>query len=257
MRCSIDDFMHYGSRLLLGGFLFLLLGAGTVNAEPTAVAVHVRADDSKFIGSGVGGLNVIIEDAVTGELLDSGRITGETGDTAALMTEGQTRGRSPAAGAADYQASLNIDVPTRIRIRVTGPLAVQDSVQTLTATSWVIPGRDMTEPGIILRMPGLIVALADVSHSDTEVSVEADVTMMCGCPITRSGLWEAADYEVVGVLYRDGEPIARSPLAFAGKANRFRGTLEAPGPGKYQLLVYAFQDQRDNAGVARQTVVVQ
>ena len=116
--CTIRDFSHLGIRLSLAGLLLLLLGAGGLHAEPTMLDIHVRANDAKFIGSGVGELNIVIEDAVTGELLDSGRVSGATGDTAALMTEGQTRGRSPVTGAAGYTAALDIRVPTRVRIEV-------------------------------------------------------------------------------------------------------------------------------------------
>jgi hypothetical protein len=246
-----------GPRVLLGGLLLLLSCANTtVLAETTAMTIHVRADDAKFIGSGVGGLNVLIEDARTGELLASGDIVGGTGDTAALMTEGQTRGRSPVTGAAGFRAALDIDEPTRVRIRVTGPLAETDSIQSLTATTWVVPGRDMVDPGIILHMPGLLVDLVSVEAGETHIQVAADVSMMCGCPITEGGLWDAADFQVVTELYRDGEKISDSPLKFTGQTNRFSGQLTKPAPGQYRLVVYAYQAERDNVGVARETLVL-
>ncbi|MDZ7782320.1 MAG: hypothetical protein U5K56_05015 [Halioglobus sp.] len=239
------------------GLLISLLFSSMVHAETTTLAIHARADDAKFIGSGTGGMNVIIEDAATGELLDSGRITGGTGDTESLMTTGQTRGRSPTAGAAGYRASLDIDAPTRVRIQVTGPLVEGDSIQTLSATTWVIPGRDMVDPGIVLYMPGLLVQLVSVDQQSDQLNVEADVSMMCGCPITEGGLWDAAGFQVMGELYREGERIARAPLAFTGKTNRFSGQLEASEPGEFELVVHAFQDNRDNAGVNRQSIVMQ
>ena len=69
----------------------LALAALPAVAEPADVKIQVCAVDAKFIGSGVGGMNTVVENAQTGALLASGEITGTTGDTAALMTSAQTR----------------------------------------------------------------------------------------------------------------------------------------------------------------------
>lgn len=256
MHNRVCNLHHRRLRHYFTGLLISLLFSGTVYAETTTLAIHVRADDAKFIGSGTGGMNVTIEDAANGELLDSGQITGGTGDTGALMKTGQTRGRSPTSGAAGFRASLDIDAPTRVRIQVTGPLAEGDSIHTLTATTWLIPGRDMVDPGIVLHMPGLLVQLVSVDRQSNQLNVEADVSMLCGCPITEGGLWDAAEFQVMGELYREGKRIAQAPLAFTGKTNRFSGQLEASEPGEFELVVHAFQDNRDNAGVDRQFIVV-
>jgi len=172
------------------------------------------------------------------------------------MISGQTRGRSPTSGAAGYRASLDIDAPTRVRIQVTGPLAEGNSIHTLTATTWLLPGRNMVDPGIVLHMPGLLVRLVSVDRESNQLDIEADVSMLCGCPITEGGLWDAAEFEVMGELYRKGKRIAQAPLVFTGKTNRFRGQLEASEPGEFELVVHAFQDRRDNSGVDRQSIVV-
>ena len=73
----------------------LTLAASPALAETIDVKIQVRAVYAKFIGSGVGAMNVVVENAQTGPLLAAGRITGATGDTTALMKEGQTRGHAP------------------------------------------------------------------------------------------------------------------------------------------------------------------
>lgn len=241
--------------ILAGTWLIALIGAGPAQAEPTDVAIHVRAVDAKFIGTGVGGINVTVEDASTGALLDSGRIEGGTGDTNGLMKKGQTRGEAPVTdGTAGYRATLDIDRPTRLRIRATGPLAVADSIQTVTATTWVVPGHDMVDPGIQLSMPGLLVELVERRREGDAIHVVADVSMMCGCPITDGGLWDAAEFQVMAQLYREDEKVAERQLSFTGETNRFSGRLNAPGTGDYRLVVYAFQDSRDNTGVVSESL---
>lgn len=237
--------------------LSVTVWVGEAQAEDTDVMVRLRATDAKFVGSGVGGVNVVVEATQTGEILDSGRITGGTGDTGALMKAGQTRGRSPVtADTAGFEAELDIAHPTRVRVRLQGPLEVRSSIQQASVTTWVVPGEDIEKPGIVLNRPGLIVEVVERSLAEATVTVVAGVTLMCGCPITDGGLWDADDYEVVGQLRRDGEVVAEEELAFTGEASRFAGELEAPDDGDYRLTVYAISDAAANTGVFRETLTV-
>lgn len=222
-------------------------------AEPTDVKIQVRAMDAKFIGSGVGAMNVVIENAQTGALLASGQITGATGDTAALMKEGQTRGRSPATpDSASFTASIDIDRPVLARIRITGPLAVPQSIRHLSVTQWLLPGRDLVEPGVVLQLPGLIVAPVGVAFIDGELQVEVDVSMICGCPITKGGLWDSEDFSVDASLYREGEKVRTFALEFTGNSNRFAGKVTAPEKGNYELWISAYESNANNTGAWHQ-----
>ena len=222
-------------------------------AETTDVKIQVRAVDAKFIGSGVGGLNVVIEDAQTGDLLASGEITGATGDTEALMKQGQTRGHAPATpDSASFTASMDIDRPVLARIRIAGPLAVAQSIRHLSVTQWVLPGRDQVDPGVVLQLPGLIVSPVEVAVTDGELRAGVDVTMICGCPITEGGLWDSNDFSVNASLYREGEKVQTFPLEFTGQTNRFAGKTSAPEPGSYELWISAFESNADNTGAWHQ-----
>lgn len=145
-------------RFLL--ILSLILFARGALAAPveTELTVRVQAHDAKFIGSGVGEMNVVVEDADTGALLASGRVSGGTGDTDRLMKTPVARGATLSdEKTAAYTARLMLERSVRVRIRAIGPLAEPDAVQETSVTTWVVPGRAIGGDGIVLRLPGLIV----------------------------------------------------------------------------------------------------
>ncbi len=235
--------------------LSLILTTLCVQAAPTHLKVLVRADDSKFIGTGVGGMDIRITRADNGELLAEGEITGATGDTAALMEIGQMRGQSPIAPeAAHYMAVFELDRPTRVKVTVSGPRKVEQSRQEISTTLWMVPGQHRVDPGLVMHMPGLIVDLADYALTPRGVSVTAKVTMMCGCPITEDGLWSVSDYDVVAQLYDGDKQVGQTLLAFTGEANTFSGNILASEPEGLTLVVYAYQKSTGNTGVFEQVL---
>ena len=236
-----------------------LLAAGSAFAEPleTPVTIRVKAHDAKFIGSGVGEMNVIVEDAETGAFLAAGRIAGGTGDTERLMKTPIARAATLADDkTAAYVARLKLERPTRIRIRVSGPLEPSDSTQELTVTTWVVPGRPIGGDGIVLTLPGLIVAPVLQATTNGRVPLVADVKLMCGCPITRGGIWDAADYEVRALVEHEGHPAGDATLAFTGETNRFAGAIAVPAPGRYLITVWAHDSKTGNTGATHYTVDV-
>jgi hypothetical protein len=72
----------------------------------------VTSNDSKIIGSGVGGARVIVLDATTGDTLAEGIEVGSTGNTRAIMTTPRERGASvfDTDGAPKFGASLEFRV---------------------------------------------------------------------------------------------------------------------------------------------------
>lgn len=237
----------------------ILLVSSAALAEPieTPVTIRVQAHDAKFIGTGVGEMNVVVEDAETGAFLASGRIGGDTGDTDRLIKNPITRGAPLTDGkTAAYVARLKLEHPTRVRIRLLGPLAQPDSAQELTVTTWVVPGRPIDGDGIVLKLPGLLVTPLRQPISNNQLPLGANVTLMCGCPITRGGHWDAADYEVRALLERDGKVASDTTLAFTGETNRFAAAIAAPASGRYQITVWAHDSKTGNTGAARYTMDV-
>ena len=232
--------------------LWMMLGAVGQGAVDTPVVIRVRANDAKFIGSHVGEMNVVVEDAGSGALLASGRISGGTGDTDRLIKQPLSRGsRLSDDMTAAFVAHLKIDQPTRIRVRVTGPLAQAQSTQELTVTTWVVPGRPVEGDGIVLNLPGLIVTPVSHVAKSGRLTVTADVTLMCGCPITRDGPWSAADYEVRALVSPAGGTPTQTALEFTGAANRFSGTAPLTASGPHEVTVWAHNAKTGNTGVAR------
>lgn len=249
-RAGIHCRALVAAMVTLGAALLVPLASAEDAAATTGLKVLVRADDAKFIGSGVGDMNIVVRNAATGALLAQGAITGPTGDTEALMQAPQTRGRSATLGdPASFKAELALERPTRVEISVTGPLAVAQSIQSTAVTLWLIPGQDRVEQPVILHLPGLITELLDYTLGDDQLALSASITMICGCPITAEGLWPAADFRAMVQLYREGELVAEGPLGFTGTDNEFAGKLDLPAPGDFDMVVHAYQISTGNAGV--------
>lgn len=240
------------------------LVAGSALAEPTAVTVRVIAKDAKFVGTSMGGARVTLRDADTGELLAEGLTRGGTGDTGRIMRQAHRRGAALSTpGAAKFTATLELEAPRRIEATAYGPLAQRQSAARVSATQWVVPGRAVTGgDGLVLELPGFAVdVLAPAAHSrhagaPAELEVAANVVMMCGCPLTPGGLWDADRYRVRAWVQRDGEPVADVALEYAGEPSRFRGTVRAERPGVYDVAVYAYDPDSGNTGLDRVSVIV-
>ena len=226
-------------------------------AEPTHVMVRAQALDAKFIGTHMGGVKIVLRDAATGAVLARGVTAGETGDTAVIVRRPRERGMAvTAADTAGFDAVLDISKPTLVRAEAVGPVGKPASAITVSSSLWVLPGRNIGGDGWVLTFPGLVVEPTARTDSDGSLQVSAAVTLMCGCPIEPGGVWDAASYTVEASLLRDGRPVARSPLTYAGKASQFTGRLAAPAAGAYVLRVTASDSKTLNAGVVEQKVKV-
>lgn len=243
--------------ICLGG-LFISLPAFAV---PTRLTVRARANDAKFVGTAVGGLEVAIKDFYTGRILATGIITGGTGNTRLLMKEPLMRGRQIATpDAAGYTVSLDIDRPVKVLIELSGPMSAGSDIHRESKTIWLIPGRDMTGDGVVFNLYGLIVApYTPVPHAmyklgDT-IRVAAHVSPMCGCPIRPGSLWDAKDYTVEATVLKDGRRIAKLPMTYAGKVGDFAADYVAAATGEYQFVITA-ADKSNDTGVAVRGAVV-
>ncbi len=237
--------------------LFILLLASPAQAEPTQIDVRVLSRGAKFIGTSMGGARITLRDADTGELLAEGKTRGGTGDTARIMKQAHKRnGILADESAAVFSATLDLQEPRGIEVTAYGPLAQRQAANKVTATQWILPGKDLTgNNGWLLEMPGFVVdILGPPAHQSLtglprEITVNANVTKMCGCPLVPDGLWDADDYEVGALITRNGEPMPELPLEYAGDPSQFTGTLAVSRPGSYEITVYAYDPQTGNTGV--------
>jgi hypothetical protein len=255
-----------GGRSAALRIFWALLLAGPVAAEaaPTRIEVRVISKGAKFVGTSMGGAQVVVRDADTGELLARGVTAGGTGDTALIMKQAQPR-HAPVSDetAAVFRASLELDAPRRLEVEAFGPLGQRQSAGRATSTMWVVPGRHVTGgDGWLLELPGFVVdVLEPPAHQRRSgvrsVAVRANVTMMCGCPIDAGGLWDAKAYEVRALVSRGGAPVGETPLAYTGETSQFAGEVAVPEPGAYEILVYAYDPATGNTGLDRTTVLVE
>ncbi len=246
-------------RILLAAALAAL--ATAASAQPTDITVRVLARDAKFIGTSMGGVEITITDVQTGEVLASGLTEGGTGDTQRIMTSPHERGGTLSTeGAAGFSATVELDRPRQLMVTATGPAEFPGSANTVTATQWVVPGRDLTAgDGWVLEMPGLVVNLHDLPatvEAGKSLELRATVEMMCGCPLTPGGLWNADEFVIrsEGVLHAGVD--ASGDMTYAGESSEFTGRLTLDEPGIWTVRVWAWQESTGNTGVAERRIEV-
>lgn len=257
--------MHRFMRVCFAAFVAGLCFVSDCLAEETHVEVHVISKGAKFIGDSMGGTEITLEDANTGELLDRGKTSGTTGDTQLIMNE-KLPHHAPVAtdDAAGFRSTLDLDEPRRIRVVARGPLAQPQAAETVSATQWIVPGKHITSgDALTLEMPGLVVDILDppahlkLSPVDKPVKLLANVTMMCGCPLEPGGLWDANQFEVAAIVEKQGDRVAEIPLDFAGSTSQFAGSATLQEAGAYEITVYAYNSSDGNTGVDKTTIVLQ
>lgn len=238
------------SKLVLAGSALLM----SVNAfaEPTQIMIRAKAADAKFIGTSVGGVRAVVEDAETGEILDQGWINGGTGDTAVLIENPLKRGvRQTDDKTAGYLATVDIDSPRLLRFKLIGPYGYRQALQEASMTSWVVPGKDILGDGIILNMTGFIVDAWTTVIEGGKVEIMTKASLLCGCPITRDGHWRADNYEVTAIIMQDEKQLEQVTLNFTGTTGLFNGNTTITTPGYYKAVVYLYDKNTGNVGVDR------
>ncbi|MGB3180163.1 MAG: hypothetical protein WBB45_02155 [Cyclobacteriaceae bacterium] len=235
--------------------LLLFFMAGAYAQTATNLTVRAKAKDAKFIGTSIGGAFVMVEDAMTGELLASGYTTGSTGNTARIMQEPVERGATLSdENTAAFETTLRLEAPKKVTIAVRAPATHAQAAIEAQTQVWLIPGKHIEGDGIVIEIPGFIVdVLTPQTHeranaADADITIRANVVMMCGCPVTEGGMWDASGYEVHALVTSDGKVVADIPMSITSKANTFEATF-APGQGGvYQVTVYAYDPATGNTG---------
>jgi hypothetical protein len=158
------------------------------------------------------------------------------------------------------------------------------SANTASATQWVYPGLDVTGgDGFVLELHGLIVQILHPPTHYTpgalpELTIHANVAMMCGCPIdykretatmicpelpAKDQPWLPEEFQVAALIQRKGGlpfeteiPLQFTPVPPADTPGQFKGTWDSPPPGTYEITVFAYQKATGNTGLATATVIV-
>ncbi len=237
----------------------ILLPADYARAEVTNITVRVVARNAQYVGDLVEGAFVTITDAVSGEVLAQGITSGNVGNLQRTMRTPRKRGEPMAAkGDAKFAATLDIDVPRYIQVSAYGPLDKRFTANRASATQWIVPGKHVTGgDGWVLELPGLLVSpnlaasTVPLSKAVSGIRIEAEVMLMCGCPIKPGFHWEPTDYEVVAIVRRGDDDVGRFPLRYAGTDSEFETQFTTHLPGVYDISVYAYDSASGNTGVGQ------
>jgi len=227
-----------------------LLVAAPALAEPTSVVVRAQSRDAKFIGTSMGGVAIRLTDVRSGKVLAEGLTEGGTGDTNLLMVQPWVRGAARAGeGAAAFTTSIDIEEPTLVRLDAIGPRGHPGSEVAISSTAWVLPGQPVVGDGWVVEFPGLVVDPV-TSLDGNRLKITAKVTLMCGCPVTPGGLWDADHYRVQAWLKQGTAAPRAIDLGYAGEASTFAASAELDPKQPWSLTVTAFDARSGNAGVA-------
>ena len=244
--------------------LAIVLLADFAGAEVTNITVRVVARNAQYVGDLVDGAFVTITDAASGEMMAQGVTSGAAGNPKRTMGTPRKRGESMAAeGDAKFTATLDIDEPRFLQVTAYGPVGNRFSANKASATQWIVPGKHLTGgDGWVLELPGLLVSpnlaasTIPLSKAVSGIVIDAEVMLMCGCPIKPGFFWDPEDYEVVAIVRRGDVEVGRFPLRYAGVASEFETQITADLPGVYDISVYAYDSASGNTGVGQVELTV-
>jgi len=239
------------TKLLITSLAGLMLSTAALATE-TQIMIRAKAVDAKFIGSSVGGVKVVVEDAETNEILDTGWIQGGTGSTDTIIKNPITRGQMISNDkTAGFIANVDINSPRLLRFKLIAPYGYRQALQEATVTSWVIPGKDILGDGIILTMSGFIVDAWTRVLEGGKVEIYTKAALLCGCPIYPDGPWDPKNYEASAIIMKDGVNVTEIKLDFTGPIGLFSGNTTIKESGHFKAIVTLFDKDTGNVGVDR------
>lgn len=234
-------------------------------ATETKLMVRAKAKDAKFVGSSIGGAHVIVRNTLNGEILAEGNTEGATGNTNLIMKSPHERYTQLSDDAtAGFLAIIDIDEPTFVRVEVLSPINKKNAQVHASTEMWLIPGKDILGDGVVIEIPGFVVdVLKPNTHQyislesipESGLEIEANIVMMCGCPIEKDGIWDSNLMEVKAIIQKDGKSFGEITLNNSSQ-NTFTGQLKITESGYYQITVYAYNSKTGNTGVDKINYVV-
>ncbi|GAB4355467.1 MAG: hypothetical protein Kow0099_39410 [Candidatus Abyssubacteria bacterium] len=243
----------------------LLLCTSVATATPTRLIVRVKSKGAKFVGTSMGGALVTITHLQTGAVLAQGLTEGATGNTQLIMKTPQVPGETIISDeqSARYEAVIDIDEPVFVEISARGPMAQRQSLAEVSITQWLFPGKHIVQgDALLLELPGFAVdILSPPTHvtlgvAPQAVTINANIVMVCGCPIMPGGLWDSDRYEIKAIVKRDGKLADTLDMEYANAPSQFRATYRATESGIYEVTVYAFDPLNGNTGLDSTTFMV-
>ena len=253
-------------RLFTAILTIALLAASGLPASAdgvsTDIVVRAKARDAKFIGSSIGGALIRIREVDTGKVLAEGLTEGGTGDTDLIMKTPRERYGAIANGAAAFRATLDLVRPVFVNIEVMAPYIKKQARVVSSTQIWLIPGKHINGDGLIVEVPGMVV---DILSPGTHLSapankgpfdIKANIVMMCGCPLTKGGIWDGNGIEVAAIVEKDDKYDRTIGLPIQDTMNTFAAAFDPKLPGNYHITVFAYDPKTGNTGVDQTAFVI-
>lgn len=230
--------------------------------KPTTILVRVVAHGSMVLGKEVGGARVTVTDVATGRILASGLQLGDAGDqnqimrTPHLMEEPLYSSRASAS----FTATLELTHPILVDIAAEGPLAYPASVQRATKRTWLIPGHDLTNDGIVLALYGYIVQIEHPAPGQSliakdDVMLRASVRTLSGALVRPHGDWDSRKMHIYGEVLIGDRILERLQMFYGGERAVFEAPFFVPAskdaPDGITLRVVAADPAGGNFGVGQ------
>lgn len=230
--------------------------------KPTTILVRVVAHGSMVLGKEVGGARVTITDVATGRILASGLQQGDAGDqnqiirTPHLMEEPLYSSRASAA----FTATLELTHPILVDIAAEGPLAHPASAQRATKRTWLIPGHDLINDGIVLALYGYIVQIEHPTPSEPliakdDVMLRASVRTLSGALVRPHGDWDSRKMHIYGEILIGDRILERLQMFYSGEKAGFEAPFFVPpskdAPDGITVRVVAADPAGGNFGVGQ------
>lgn len=250
--------MHYFFTFML----LLFFGFTQAQQQATTLVVRAKAKDAKFIGSSIGGAYILVKDAHSDKILAEGFTEGSTGNTQRIMQEPHQRyGQLSDEQAAKFETSLQLETPQFVTVQVWAPYNQPGARVQAQTQLWLIPGKHITGDGLVLEIPGFIVnTLLPQTHESvktgTQLPIKANIVLSCGCPISPEGVWDANQYEVEALVYKEGKLLQKLPMQIEGKTSTFETSFQPVSAGLYEFIITAYDPKSGNTGVDKRNIIV-
>lgn len=238
--------------------------------QTTTLVVRPAARGGKYLGHDAANSNnqsalVAILDPATGQVVAYGLAEAPSAKSAGPKNLMAPVSRSaPYATDADtvqVRLSVTISEPTVFRVLVFGPLKHLDQARLAQADVTVLPGVDVGTSaaypeGLVIEVPGLCIGNVTADWQGPQLSCTAQVTMMCGCPISNKPdwPWPVGDFAVNLVTGMASGAVHQYPLHFdaaSGLVSTFTGSWASqaqPGDPVSQVWLYASEAKLGNQG---------
>ncbi|NOT21879.1 MAG: hypothetical protein HOP22_04035 [Nitrospiraceae bacterium] len=203
--------------------------------KPTTILVRIVAHGSMVLGKDVGGARVTITDVASGQILASGLQQGDAGDQNQIMRTPRLMGEPlySSRASASFTTILKLPHPVLVDIAAEGPLGYPAATQRATTRTWLIPGQDMTNDGIVLALYGYIVKIEQPQSGESliakdDVTLRATIRTLSGALVRPHGDWDSRKIQIYGEVLIGDRIVERLQMFYGSDNTGFEAPFFVP-----------------------------